>query len=282
MDTFRKFDIKTGILNNDDTYEDGLYLLDSTSGSYSSEGGYVWSEFLQDDIEESEAIYSAHVSSWIRDDESCLVSFGWSRNKGVWPIDSDFVVFDNILREYIHVDDSVFSEIYDRSIYDGNSSLVIDSIMNNGQVGYDGDYIDNDDSDLVRFNEVEKMTWFTKISEIFHQENDESITYRFDGIYKDILIKVDGEYYIPIIFKEIVYKASNNLYITLFDSEIIGIDVNTNESKVSDKIDYNMNVISLIEKEFKDKLTDKLKNAKDVKVIKGLEKRLEEFENFKK
>ncbi len=61
MDTFRRYNHETGLLYNDDDQDsgnEGQYILDDTGGGYTEIEGGVWSEWHDRMIPEDEAVYS--------------------------------------------------------------------------------------------------------------------------------------------------------------------------------------------------------------------------------
>ena len=112
VDTFRRYDPKTGILINDEEQgsdEEGCYILESTSGYYTEvEGGY-WSEWHDRMIPEDEAIRSDIYNDWLYRDQAITVERG-SRT-GVYHQDDDYITYDEKLEEYIHQDDAVFAVV---------------------------------------------------------------------------------------------------------------------------------------------------------------------------
>ena len=71
MDTFRRYDPRIGKLYNDDNQEsdqEGCYILEDTGGGYSEVEGGVWYEWHDRMIPEDEAVYSdAYGDHLLRD-----------------------------------------------------------------------------------------------------------------------------------------------------------------------------------------------------------------------
>ena len=137
MDTFRRYDPRIGKLYNDDNQEsdqEGCYILEDTGGGYSEVEGGVWSEWHDRMIPEDEAVYSDPYGDHLLRDYAVRIDVGSSRRRGWYHQDDDDIVYDEHSDEYVHVDDAVYSEIYGNWIWDERAVKTITEIHTDGDV----------------------------------------------------------------------------------------------------------------------------------------------------
>jgi hypothetical protein len=84
MDTFKRLNVSTGVLYNDDK-SNRCYQLEQTDGGYQRSDG-VWSEYEDEYIDEDESVYSEH--SYIYRDGSIEVETELILRRG-YPEDYD-------------------------------------------------------------------------------------------------------------------------------------------------------------------------------------------------
>lgn len=113
MDTFKRLKTSDGLLiNDDDSDDEGYYIMTHTDGSYDDTSG-KWSNWFDERIPEANAIWSEPLRDWIRDEDIVEVEVGSSRFIGVYPEDYSDIIQDCVTKNWIHEDDSVYSEWYD-------------------------------------------------------------------------------------------------------------------------------------------------------------------------
>lgn len=259
VDTFRRLD-KENILHNDKNEEgnEGDYLLDSTGGGYTEIIGGVWSEWHDCRIPEDEAVWSDYCDSYLRREDAVRISRG---RRDWFPEDSDYVSWSNIYDDYILLDDSVWSDIYDTYILDTDSMLVVEEIDSDGEARSSSNSYRTDGDELaIKMNKVSDMLWYRAYSSRYPRRWSD-----YNGINLDILTKNYNDEYIPIIVKTTAYK-SGDLWLDEFDAELLNLELNKDESRVIDYIEYykNLNEIPASPEETTlDEIKGKLKGLRD-------------------
>jgi hypothetical protein len=259
MDTFKRYNPEDGMLYNDDEsnsdYE-GQYILSDTGGGYEEIEGGIWSEWHDRMIPEDEAVWSDYADSYIYRDRSTYVSVGSRRNRNsYYPEDCEDIVYDEWIDEPIHIDDAVYSEPYQYYLLDENAVRTIDEIYSDGDVNPDENWRHMDDSDIIKISEFDDMLWYIKLSDEFRDWT----YYDHTHIIKDNLTKNYKGEWIPKILKTKIYKVSEAdendsvptdlggiEWLTKTDALILGWKVDTSEDRVIDKIQYNVDIESLI------------------------------------
>ena len=122
MDTFKELDVNQNKLYNQDENEN--WTLTNTDGTYEDNNG-VWSDWEDRRIPEDEAVYSDWLDTHIYERNAVNISLGSSRYRGWWPDNHDDIVYDQFREEWIHNNDSTYSEYLDCSFYEGDSIDVI-------------------------------------------------------------------------------------------------------------------------------------------------------------
>jgi hypothetical protein len=284
MDTFRRFDPNTGFLYNDDESSSdysGQYILEDTGGGYEEIEGGVWSEYHHRRIPEEDAVWSDWADSYLDRDSATHVTTGFRRHLGWYPDYCDDIVFDEWLEEYIHVDDSVYSEHYGYYLYDGNAVSVIHYIESDGDVPYDDYWMHEDDKDIVRISKFDEMAWYKFLSNKFNNWDN------FKYILHTELTKDSYDNWIPRILERNIYKVTDPKddsvdlggvsYLLEEDAIALDWNINYNEEITIDIVQYNLNIEEIIEK-IKNRLDIKIKQLDSI--IKGDQKRIE-FEDDK-
>jgi hypothetical protein len=243
MDTFKRYDVNNGILHNDDEQDsdhEGQYILEDTGGGYTEiEGGY-YSEWYDRRIPEDEAVWSEPLNDHLYADRSVQVERGGRRRIGWYPDDYDDVFYDEDHDEYFHVDDSVYSEIEGRSLYEETAVLVVVEIFGDGDVPSSSDqYMYEGDRDIKEIDT--DWLWFDKISDKFRDWRE----YRYIN-QKLLVVDYKGNY-IPKAFATEVYNIEprDNAvditgveYLTKVDSLGLGYNIIESEKRLIDWFTY--------------------------------------------
>jgi hypothetical protein len=259
MDTFRRYDPRIGKLYNDDDQEsdqEGCYILEDTGGGYTEVEGGVWSEWHDRMIPEDEAVYSEAYSDHLLRDYAVRVDIGNSRRRGWYHQDDDDIVFDEWIDEYIHVDDSVYSEAYGYSLFRDNAVEVAMNIESDGDVDSDDNWHHKKDDDIIEIDT--DSVWYDKFSDEFRSWRN------FEYVMKDEMIKNYKGEWIPRVIKTEIFKVSqpkqdeeNPVDITGYEYlhpvdalalgyELMEESVDGNEKRVIDWIEYNDSISELI------------------------------------
>jgi hypothetical protein len=245
MDTFRRYNPNDGYFYNDsDTDEnEGQYILDSTSGDYNEIEGGVYSEWYDRRIPEDEAVYSDRLGDYLLRDEAVEVTMGNRRYRGWYPSDYDDIVFDESIDEYLHVDDTVYSDAKGYHIYTDNACKVINKVYSDGSIeNYDdADWYYDGDPNIATIDE--SSNWFKKLSDRWSEWND------YTYILKSIMIKDHNNDWIPKALSTNVYLATepnkdNSIdlmgieYLTEVDAFLLGYDIDKNDVRLIDNFSY--------------------------------------------
>lgn len=254
MDTFRRYNPDTNILYNDDNDEsqyEGCYILDDTGGGFTVIEGGVFSEWHDRRIPEDEAVYSEYLSDYLLMDYAVEITRGSRRNRGWYPEDCDDIVRAVDGNSY-HIDDCVYSEIYNDYIFTDDAVLVVTDIYNDGDVpGPDGQYMQDDDSDIVYTSNFKTMTWYEILSNRFSDWDD------YSAVSRNILNKNYNNEWIPKMFEREVFKVIDSKddnsaeligdeYLLKEDAEILGWNIDESNSKIIDAFEYNENINHLL------------------------------------
>ena len=257
MDTFRRFDPNDGILYNDadeDESYGGQYILNDTGGGYEEIASGVWSEWHDRRIPEDEAVWSDWADSYLHRDYATYVETGSRRNRDSWyPEDCDDIVFDEWIDETIHIDDAVYSEPYNHYLYDENAVKTIIEVYADCSIDTDDNWHHRDDSSIIEISYFDNMKWYQNISD------EQTDWYDFTHILKSLLTKNYKDQYILknidlVTYKIVEPKSEEQLpvelgeieYLSEVDALILGYDVDKSESRIDDKVNYNITIKYLI------------------------------------
>jgi hypothetical protein len=243
MDTFRRYDVNNGVLYNDDDQDEeyeGQYILEDTGGGYAEVEGGVYSEWYDRRISDDAAVWSEPLGDHIFRDRAVEVRRGYSRRRGWYPEDYDDVFYDEDHDEYFHIDDSVYSEIEGRTLYDETAVLVVTEIYSDGDVpSSDNQYMYEGDNGITEIDT--DWLWFDKITDKFGDWRD----YRYIS-QKLLVVDYKGNY-IPKQFSIEVYKIEprDNAvditgveYLTKVDSLGLGYNIIESEKRITDWFTY--------------------------------------------
>ena len=243
MDTFRRYDVSNGILHNDDEQDrdyEGQYILEDTGGGYSEIEGGVYSEWYDRRIDDDDAVWSEPLSDYLIRDRAVEVTRGYSRRRGWYPEDYDDVFFDEDHDEYFHIDDGVYSEIENRTLWSETAVKVVDEIFGDGDVpSSDDQYMYEGDRDITEIDT--DWFWFDKISDKFRDWRE------YSYISQKLLVVDYKGNYIPKQFAVTTYKIEprDNAvditgveYLSKVDSLGLGYNIIESEIRIIDWFTY--------------------------------------------
>ncbi len=265
MDTFKELDnSESKLYNNDD--EDRNWTLNHTDGTYEDHNG-VWSDWEDRRIPEDEAVYSDWLDTYIYERNAVEISLGNRRYKGWWPDSHDDIVYDQFREEWIHTNDSTYSEYLDCAFYDEDSIEVIT---------WTEDDIYSQERNRFRFqSESVSDQWNGYIS---HSKMDCDDYMEHNGDYLaivDDLVKYDdytGKYYF-IDLGVTVYETKEYGQLVKEDCDILGVKPNGKSWK-TDELSYlfrNKHIEEILEKA--------RKQVKDLEVIESGKQTRMKFED---
>jgi hypothetical protein len=223
MDTFRSFDHTSCVLINDVMHDNSdYYLLDGTSGEY-TDNSKVWSEYLQDEIDRDDAVWSEGIESWISDYNSVQVTRASDyANKGYWPVGHEDLVYDEWNDEEIMVEDSVYSDEYEHHLYGDDAVSVINELEENGDANEDSYFMHEDDTSIIKISDLEDSYWYKQFIKEEKENNDEHYWDNHKYIKRELLSKDYKGELVPDVFLVGVYKVDKTL--NLFNSDKINDD----------------------------------------------------------
>jgi hypothetical protein len=204
VDTFRRYDPERGLLHNDDNvdnsdYEGQLILADTLGGFERIQAG-KYSEFYDRMIPEERAVWSDIVDSYLDSENDIHVGRGSRRRWGWYPDGDDNVVYDDWNGQYIHVDDSVYSEYYGYSLLTDEAVEVVTDISSTCEIeGTSWMHNDDDKVLLIKSNTV----WHERMMEKERGWKD------YEHILKKICEVDNTNNLVPEVLLREVYKLSN-------------------------------------------------------------------------
>ena len=259
MDTFRRYNPKTGILYNDDdddSSNEGQYLLHNTDGSYHEIESGVWSEWYGRMIPEEYAVWSDWADSYLDRDRVVYVEDGTRRYHGVYPDDCDDIVYDEWNDIHININDAVYSEAYGYSILAEDAVQVITSIDLDGDPDYyDDNWYHRRDDDIIDLDDCNDMVWFEILSDKF-------TNWRYaEYIIDDVMTKNYYNEWIPNMYAIKTYKVlePKNIgiditgidYLTEVDADILGYDIDKDKERTNDQFQYHRDIEPILGKLYK-------------------------------
>jgi len=265
VDTFRRYDVETGILYNDDEEDnDGQYLLDDTGGGYTECRGGIWSDYYGENIPEDESIWSERVNSYIWADRIVRVEGGHWRNRGIYPDDYDDIVEDGFTGEWYHIDDTVWSEAKNYNIFVEDAVRAIEKIYSDGSISPadEANWYHKDSKDLLELD-FEGEFWFDSLSSKFSEWSE------YEYVLKDEMVRDIRAYWIPKRFAIEVWdvkEASGGeepvdlMGIKMLmkeDAKILGYDIDKSGFNIMDSF-YYQNSISRLLPEIKKRLSNRI------------------------
>ena len=278
MDTFKRLDIREGILYNDDDRESDCYLLEDTGGGYKDCSG-KWSNYYEDTIPEEEARYSEPLEDYIYADTSVWVDIGHWRYKGYWPDDHEDIIYDEYREEYLHRDNSIYCDEEGTYFYEDDAVECV-AVM----YGISDYRTDTFSDRCYKVISIDNMSCGSYLEDrgfeesYFHKDLLSDHDYRIN----------DNKYYIKRFEVEVFETAKGN-FIDI-DCIILGIDKSDSKSYKTDEFTYNYKletdglVDRLINKAqlridyYSNEYQTKLEFEDDVKYQELMKKRIEKLE----
>ena len=237
VDTFRRYDPRTGILYNDNENEDtkniGCYILDSTSGGYSEINDTVYSDWHDCDIERDDAVYSERLGDWIYREDSITITRG--SRAGVYPDGYDSLSWSEWDDQYYHEDNAIWCDDYQDYIFEEDAVTTVTSVDDDGTIsgGWGDQYYHKDDKDtIILMDKVKEKEWYKKLKT---KDRD----WRDKEAIKLELVTLDykNEYVLNIFQIETFLLKTDEekdyFYLTEEDAELLGYEID----KVSDDDD---------------------------------------------
>lgn len=274
LDTFRRYDINTGILYNDSSEKfKNCYILESTDGRFREIGG-VWSEYEQCFVQENEAIFSELYNTHLHRNMSFRVTRGSDEYIGVYPEDANECKYDSYYGDYIHERDAVYSRPYDTYILKSDAVNTIYRIDDDGSIdiSYDN-YMYKTDDDIYELSLMVESTWYKFLSNKFEYWQ---IGNRFTHIRSSLICgyKSFDDQYILKKFMIITYKVINADYsLTSVDSYILGESIESTRI-YTDRFNYN----KLISNRY-DEILKKARQKQDSEYTNEVAERVNEIES---
>ena len=237
MDTFKRFDPKTGELFNDTDKDDheGQYLLEDTDGDYTEIKSGKWSEYYDTEIDEDDAVWSNEYGDWLPENRAVHIESGRGRSYSGWfPEDDDNIYYSEWEDEYVHIEDCVYSDDKDEYILKRNSISAAYEIDEDGRI--ETSWYHQNDDDCVDIDRT--MRWYEILSEKNSDWEDVSrmnlkIADRWSTVYK--------EYY-PKIFKVFLYRIKDlrgKIYLSVRDAKILGFEYDKDDMIEIDDFEYH-------------------------------------------
>lgn len=230
MDTFKRLKKSDGILINDDDDDDqGYYIMTHTDGSYDDTSG-KWSNWFDERIPEANAIWSEPLRDWIYNEDIVEVEVGSSRYIGVYPEDHSDIIQDYVTKNWIHEDDSTYSEWYDDRFLaeDAISAITwIDEDADLKDCSTSVETLSDQDKNLVDISDLECGEYMSK----FNHDTD--------YVTGDILSKsiLTGKYYFNDHGVK-VFKTEKGNFISE-DCQALGLKTNEKNFYWTDRFAYN-------------------------------------------
>ena len=236
VDTFRRYDPRTGILYNDNNDEEdsiGCYILDNTSGGYTEVNDTVYSDWHDCDIERDDAVYSERLGDWIYREDSITITRG--SRAGVYPDGYDSLSWSEWDDQYYHEDNAIWCDDYQDYIFEEDAVTTVTSVDDDGTIssGWGDQYYHKDDKDtIILMGKVKEKVWYNKLK-------TEDRDWRDKEAIKLELVTLDYKNeYVLNIFQIETYllktdEEKDYFYLTEEDAELLGYEID----KVSDDDD---------------------------------------------
>lgn len=254
MDTFKGFNKKNFQLENIPEKIRGYLFLEEQDGGYEDgDISLVYSDWYGTEIEEERAIWSVPLNDYLFIDRSVKITLS-SRDilKGWYPDNYDYIDYDEIRGEYIHSDDSFYSDYYGFSIFqDDVIECITDVDIVNNNIYKDINYLSSEDSSVIDEWKLSKSEWYKKIDDDYPEFNNYYISSNIlDLDYEKNFILNKGDICI------VTYKYGKD-WLLKIDSYLLGNKIEQkvrSVNRIEDKFKYlkrieKYNIKSICEKE---------------------------------
>ena len=231
MDTFKRFDPKTGKLFNDTekSHNEGQYILEDTDGDYTEIEEGKWSEYYGEHIPERDAVWSDAYQDWLYDSRSIYIEPRPGREHvGSFPEDDEYIYYSEWEDEYIHTDDCVYSDDKDEYILKRNAVLGVYEISTEGD-SIETSWYHKDDNDLFILYSKDS-TWY----KVLCDKNDDWKS--VDAIKSNLLTSKNH----PKVYNVFVYKTKDDVYLTPRDAKILGMEYDKDEKDELNDFEYHL------------------------------------------
>jgi hypothetical protein len=200
VDTFRLYDPKTGILQNDPGRQSseniGKYILNRTDGDYQQITGMIWSDWEDEEISMDQAVESR--VGWIYRSRAIEILQGNDDVVGIWPESHEDVIWDRMNNRYLHRDDCVINPVTGDSIplLEDEASLIVTQFSGKpSRNTWELKWVPQSSNDYIPFGDLANLRWFEKWSERYHDAIIEPVniwsmlfsTSKITGFYKNIM-----------------------------------------------------------------------------------------------
>lgn len=248
MDTFKRYDPKTGILYNDSEKGKGSlvgqYILESTGGDYDVISEQVYSDYYDVYIDRNRAIYSDVFNDYLYANQVVEVLRG--ENRGIYPDDYDDVVYIEDYGEYVHTSDCVWSNIENRFIFKDDVIEVVTSVYSYGDVPrFHKQYMHSNNDKSIEINH--EWNWFKIAFNKFANWRS------YNHILKNLLILDYKDELIPSILAIETYKVEKYTfgeieYLSKIDAKILGYKIIESDRRLTDKFTYTQSIQKIKQK----------------------------------
>jgi hypothetical protein len=264
MDTFKRLQrSKNLLINDDDDDYEGCYIMTHTDGGYDDTSG-KWSDWFDCRIPEDQAIYSEPLGDWIYRDGAMHVENGSRR--GWYPDEYENIIRDCVTGNWIHENDSIYSEWYDDSFLEDDQMACItwiddDSDLQNCQTSTET--LSDQDKDMVSFDSMDCGEYLKKF------EHDS------DYIAGGVLSKGEnGKYYFNYHGVK-VFKTEKGNFISE-DCQALGLKTTENRFYWTDRFAYNYKMDAMAKQTILKALKEKINQIENMEGVsdKGRQKRL--------
>jgi hypothetical protein len=265
MDTFKRLQRSKNLLINDEDEDyNGCYIMTHTDGSYDDTSG-KWSDWFDRKIPESEAIYSEPLNDWIYREDAIHVEHGSRR--GWYPDEYEDIIQDCVTGNWIHVNDSVYSEWYDGRFLEEDQMECITWISEDADLKNCGTFtetISDQDKDTVSLDSMECGEYLKK----FEHDSD----YIAGGVVNK---GKEGKYYFNDHAVR-VYRTEKGNFISE-DCRALGLKVDENNFfHWTDTFAYNYKMDAATKQTILKALKDKINQIENMEGVSdtGKQKRL--------
>lgn len=257
MDTFKRLQrSKNLLINDDDDDYEGCYIMTHTDGGYDDTSG-KWSDWFDCRIPEDQAIYSEPLRDWIYRDDAMYVESGSRR--GWYPDEYEAIIRDCVTGNWIHEDDSIYSEWYDdRFLEDDQMQCItwIDDDSDLQDCSTSTETLSDQDKDMVSLDSMDCGEYLKK----FEHDSD----YIAGGVLSR---GENGKYY----FNEHgvkVFKTEKGNFISE-DCQALGLKTTEKSFYWTDRFAYNYKMDAMTKQTILKALKEKINQIENMEGVLG-------------